>query len=259
MAALAALALFASLPAARAVAQVPTGSVAGRVVTDSTGEPIEGAAVRLLGTPYATRTDAAGRFRFPTLPEGIYLLQARAFGHEPASASLTLDAGQALEVDVTLAATGYVLPEISVIGRAREGALISAKLAGFYQRQREYGGFGTFLTPDFIEKRNPAVATDILRNVPGVRLTCGGSVGSACVITVQRSAGTTFSNSGACPPLIYLDGIMIPGIVDRLDNVIPARNVQAVEVYRGTAGMPAEFNRQGAGCGVIAFWTGPRQ
>src|SRR3989440_9022901 len=42
------------------------------------------------------------------------------------------------------------------------------ELAGFYDRQR--ADFGYFITPDFIEQRQPVRITDLLSGLPGVSL-----------------------------------------------------------------------------------------
>lgn len=260
---LALLGLLAPLPlagaAGQAVPSVPPADVTlgGRVVSDSTNEPIEGAVVFLLGTRFSVRTDAAGRFRL-TVPEGTYVLQARAISHETASLPLTVKAGQVLDVDITLASMGYVLPEITVVGEAKDGAVLSPKLAGFYRRMKENGGFGTFVTPEMLNRRNPVFASDVLRNVPGAMVTCGQrTMGAGCTVRLQRMMGTGFSRTD-CPPLVFLDGVELRGVANDLDNIVPAAQLQAVEVYRGQAGMPAEFNRPGSSCGVILFWTGSR-
>jgi hypothetical protein len=46
------------------------------VVLDSAGAPLAGAAVRLSGTPFATKTDAQGHFRLDSLPAGSHTVAA---------------------------------------------------------------------------------------------------------------------------------------------------------------------------------------
>jgi hypothetical protein len=40
-----------------------------------------------------------------------------------------------------------------------------------------------------------------------------------------------------------------------LDDLVPASDVAAVEVYRSPAEVPPEFNGPNAGCGVVVIWT----
>ncbi len=46
------------------------------IVRDSTGRPLAGARVTLLGTSWRTMIDSSGRFRFDSLPPGVYALAA---------------------------------------------------------------------------------------------------------------------------------------------------------------------------------------
>ena len=58
-----------------------TGKIAG-TVTDHLGNPVIGATVLLLGTPYGTMTDANGEYFIINLQPGTYDLQARIVGME---------------------------------------------------------------------------------------------------------------------------------------------------------------------------------
>jgi len=56
-----------------------TSSIAG-TVTDSSGQPVSGADVRLLGSGLSTITDSSGRFDFAMLAAGSYIVRARRVG-----------------------------------------------------------------------------------------------------------------------------------------------------------------------------------
>lgn len=55
----------------------------GRVMDRKTGEPLPGANVRVIGTPWGAATDAEGRFSMPHLPSGTYSVEASVIGYEP--------------------------------------------------------------------------------------------------------------------------------------------------------------------------------
>jgi hypothetical protein len=61
---------------------------------------------------------------------------------------------------------------------------------------------------------------------------------------------------GECFPLVFMDGAYV-GTTGGLnvDQLVPAGSLEAIEVYASAAGMPPEFNRRGATCGAIVFWT----
>jgi hypothetical protein len=54
------------------VARRGVASLAGRVVSLRTGDPVPGAEIVLVGTDYGTRSDNSGQFHFGFLPEGTY-------------------------------------------------------------------------------------------------------------------------------------------------------------------------------------------
>jgi hypothetical protein len=56
------------------------GAITGTVRAAHTGEPIAGAAMQVEGTAYGTVTNAAGAFRFSSVPAGAHSLSARALG-----------------------------------------------------------------------------------------------------------------------------------------------------------------------------------
>jgi hypothetical protein len=60
-----------------------------------------------------------------------------------------------------------------------------------------------------------------------------------------------------CPPLVFIDGLPHPDVrtADDLNTRLWVDRVAAVEAYHSPARVPTEFNRTGAACGVIVFWT----
>ncbi len=80
------------------------------------------------------------------------------------------------------------------------------------------------------------------------------------LITFQRSGARTFgfakNAGGECPPIFFLDGQYVGNAVQvDVDRFLDPESIEAVEAYGGVGIIPAEFNRPGAACGVIAFWT----
>jgi hypothetical protein len=89
-----------------AVAQVPTGSVNGRI-TDAKNAVLAGAKVtatnRALGTPETTLSNSDGLYVLPNLPVGIYDLTIEAAGFALQGVKgISIEAGQALTTDATL-------------------------------------------------------------------------------------------------------------------------------------------------------------
>jgi outer membrane receptor protein involved in Fe transport len=115
-----------------AQAQEQTGSIQG-VVKDSSGGVLPGATVeakspKAVGTNTAV-TDAQGRYRFPALPPGTYVVTATLQGFKPAKVEDTVLAlGQLMTVNLTLA-VGGVSETVQVTG---ESPLIDTKQAASF-------------------------------------------------------------------------------------------------------------------------------
>ncbi len=89
--------------------------------------------------------------------------------------------------------------------------------------------------------------------------TSGGGFAMPWLITSSRGARTAAGDPvlvGACFPLVFLDRRYI-GTTGSLvvDNVVPIEQVEAIEFHQSVASLPPEFNRRGAVCGVLVFWT----
>ncbi len=91
-----------------ALPPVPSHVVSGRV-TDTSGGPVAGATVTLLGTPLpAATTDADGRYRFEHVPEGEYDVQVEAGGcFEPQTQHLVVNGDETLDFVLGMRSDAY--------------------------------------------------------------------------------------------------------------------------------------------------------
>jgi hypothetical protein len=62
-------------------------------------------------------------------------------------------------------------------------------------------------------------------------------------------------NLSPCPPALYVDGILILDGASHIDEFVLPYEVEAVEVYKSAASVPARFGGSTAGCGVIVIWS----
>ena len=90
------------LVAARAAAQ-GSGAIAGSVFDSLRARPLAAATVVLEGTPFATRTDSAGRFAIDSVPAGAYVVSVESesldsLGVAVAAARATIAAGSRAEL-----------------------------------------------------------------------------------------------------------------------------------------------------------------
>lgn len=232
--------LSAALIAREGWAQAARAPVVGMVV-DSVGGPIAGAQVDVEGTFHETTTDSAGRFRLLQVEAGRLRINVRRLGFLPATLFLHLNAAGARQVMITMSAAPEILAPVVVSGR-RE--VYDARLAGFESRVAKRKN-GHFITRERIDRTNSKRLSDLLRQVPTVR------------ITMVRGLGTmAYIRGASCPPLVYLDGS--PASAGPLDlDLIDLSSVEGIEVYGGFGAPPEFSNVRADRCGVIAIWSRP--
>ncbi len=123
--------------------------VAGTVVDDGTGEPIEGATVRLAdasGSARETITGLDGTFAFSRVVSGEYTLAVRHLGYEVLSAPVDIGPLAPPRLDVRLQPDAIPLEPLDVDVAGRAPRLVES---GFYDRMDE--GWGTYFEPAWLE------------------------------------------------------------------------------------------------------------
>jgi hypothetical protein len=215
-----------------------TGSVNGRVL-DQSGRGLAGAELTIPGSPLRVETDDAGEFRLKNVPAGDLQVRVRRLGFRPDTSIINVLAGQTVPFMISLAALPVMLSPVTILGKHYSG-----RLASFYQRRDR--GLGHYYTREEIEKRNPANTTDLLRTVPGIRLQPLGF-----------GRQTLRFRGARCPPLVWIDGSPLGAGEFDIDNV-PARSIEAMEIYTGIAALPSEFTAgptTTTSCGTIVIWS----
>ena len=215
-----------------------TGGIVGHIA-DTANARIAGAQVSIAGVRGRAETGVDGAFRMSGVPAGSQLLIARRIGFRPESVLVTVRQGVIAEVAVRMRATPQQMTPVVVDGgRVRP----TGRLRAFNERRLQ--GLGHYFTAADIERRNPAVITDLLRMLPGVR------------INRQNGQSVVTFRGQRCPPLIWVDGA--PATAGYLDpDVFSPGSLAGIEVYMGVATVPAELMwvRGQGSCGVIALWT----
>ena len=107
-------------------------------------------------------------------------------------------------------------------------------------------GEGHYITREEIESRNTSRLTDVVRNVPGIR-----------IMRTRGGNGVRFVSAASmrlnCAPMIWLDGQRAPGM--ELDE-ITASDIEGIELYSGPSQTPLRFSQnQQSTCGTIVIWT----
>ncbi|HEY8851231.1 MAG TPA: carboxypeptidase regulatory-like domain-containing protein [Gemmatimonadaceae bacterium] len=220
--------------------KVGNASVSGRVVLE--GAPTNaGSRVEVVGSDQVVLTNDKGDFTITKLPSGSQVLLARHLGF--GAQTVAVDLNSRVAQRVTMKLPKFVAMIDPVVVNARRGQNLDR--VGFSQRQKM--GFGFYLTPDQLKDRHPLFVTDLLRTVPGLRVS---SSPTGDVVSSSRGVG-----GGSDCVQYYVDDMpwqsAEPGDVNQFVN---ANEVVAVEVYQGS-NVPAQYSRGGEGCVTIVLWT----
>jgi hypothetical protein len=233
------LGALAATPSAGQQAPRADAEVRGVVVLAADLTPVSGARISLESSGHVLLTDAQGRFRFPKVPAGAYLVRAEVTGFQDVTSSVTLVRGERVELEVQIGESGAVeLPEIAVEADGPPPISPNVEFS-----RRVLTGRGRYITRDMIERRNAATLMDLFRSVPGMRIVCPRTE-RQCFLRVARASST-------CGPAYFLDGV--PADPTVLFMMSPL-DTEGIEIYSGPSGTPPEFER-GSACGTVVIWT----
>ncbi len=219
--------------------------IVGMVRDYDSGDPVEGAVVRLAGTGHSAVTGNSGRFVLNGVNVGQYRFEVEHLTYGVTADSMEIGSSTA-DVEVALSPRAIQLEGITVFSRP-----VPLENAGFYSRQQK--GVGRYITRHEILRRNPNRLSEMLQAVPGVRLTVGNGL----------DYGLQLRNR--CEPTYLVDGRHYPRNIFRIDDIHPSL-IHGVEIYLSPSQIPPEYRRpqfESGGqapedpCGVVLIWTGP--
>lgn len=225
----------------------------GSVVDAENGRPIRTATVALAGTGIGTTTDERGTFRIGPPAPGPQVLHIRHIGFAPVRIAVEAREGETTVLTIALRVRPVPVAELRV--RA-ERAL--EPLPGFERRRRR--GVGHLMTRADIDAQRPARTTDIFNSVPGVAV-IRSHLGP---VLRMRGAAPVFHRRGVyeCQVQYLIDGApayaVHPSEPIMIDQVVRPIDIEALEIYRSSSEVPAEFRRAGSDCGVVVIWTRKR-
>lgn len=218
--------------------EAPLMRLGGRVTGEDGRTPVEAAAIHISdGQERLTGDD--GRFLFERVPPGSWPLVIEHVAYAPVTDTIRVDIGTSTDIAVRLATNVIALEPITVVVRS-----LYLERAGFYERAER--GMGSYITRDEMDRRNPMLASDVLRGQPGLRL-------------VRREGGPGYGVIGRrnCPYRYFVDGTRV-GPTFQIDD-LPQDWIEAIEIYRGPSSLPVQFTlpptQVNASCGVILIWT----
>ena len=104
---------------------------------------------------------------------------------------------------------------------------------------------------------------DFLRDLPQAnsRNTAAASPGPATGGTRPGGRNPTPQTSDGTKPLVdcrvtfVVDGHVMDQVSGEVDQLVRPDEIVAIEVYRGAAETPPQFQQHRAACGVVVIWT----
>jgi len=178
---------------ASTMAAQTTGTVRGKAVDASTKEGLVGANILVVGTTRGTSTDVDGKFTL-TLPPGPYTLEVRILGYTRTTRSVTLTAGQTVDVQFDLQQDVLKMDEVVVTG---SGGLPASKA-------RLGNSIGTISTENLAKATVTNIQQVLDGKTTGVQiLNSSGLAGMNSIVQLRGVGSITGNNS----PLIMVDGV----------------------------------------------------
>src|SRR5438552_3866715 len=245
------------LPAASRLA-AQTGTIEGKVTSVTTGEPIIGAEVSLVGITIGTRTGPGGTFTLLNVPVGPREVRVLAIGYKVASAHLVVLSDLSTTTTVQLAPSVLQLDAIIVTGTPGQA------------RVREVGN--SIAQVNLSQLKDPPANMDQLlqARAPGLSvMQTSGMAGEGAQIRLRGAVSVSQSNQ----PIIYVDGVRVrsegyrrnrPPFNDSngfrganyqaspLNDISPA-DIERIEVIKGSAASTLYGTE--AAAGVIQIFT----
>jgi len=249
---------------------LPAQILRGKVIDATTGAGIAAAAVRALGAGRDVghaRTAADGTFSFQLRAAGTVRIEAQRTGYRTTvTGELPVGDRETVDVEVKLSAEAIAIEPLRVTARVQPPRRRSLELSGFYERERR--GIGKYLRREDFENRSNQNLAQVLSRVQGTAILYAGSnqyiyFPRNGVPSLGRQASASGRSprkwgapSNSCLPRLFLDGVRVTyDAQSDINAVVTPEQVEALEVFRGPAEIPVEYNDNNSQCGVILIWT----
>jgi TonB-linked SusC/RagA family outer membrane protein len=198
-------------------------------IKDDKGMPLEGAVVKVKGSPKSVMADNNGKYTI-TVPGPEAVLEFSFVGYKGVEETV----GQRKQIDVSMESTGGKLDDIVVVGYGT-------------QKRKDLTGAVATVGSAELNKRVATDPTQLLQGkLPGLSLTqASGEAGNENFVLRIRGLGT--NSPAGSSPLIIVDGL--PGSLTNLDP----QNIESITLLKDAASA-AIYGTRGAN-GVILVTT----
>ncbi|MGH7636931.1 MAG: carboxypeptidase-like regulatory domain-containing protein, partial [Gemmatimonadaceae bacterium] len=232
--------------------------ITGRVTQSGTDQPIENAAVTVVGTTQAARTDAQGTYTI-SAPSGNTTLSFRALGYSPREIEV---AANRSSVDVTMTRDAFRLADVVVTGQATTVERRSATTASAY------------VTGEDVSKvAAPTFENALTGKISGVNIQSNSGAPGGGIQLQIRGNNTIL---GSFDPLYVVDGVIYSNeriasgrgdvndaafataeddAVNRTADINPA-DIASIEILKGAAASSIYGSKAANGVVIITTRRG---
>ena len=249
---------------------LPGGSwaqaIQGGVLGEGDEGPVRQALVHLLPDSgevvLSSRVSGDGRFVMDLPGAGRYRLKVEALGYATLTTEVVeVGAAEMVTVEVRLRRNPIALEPLEVVVDRRLEPPFMREV-----RQRASAGFGRLITREELQDRFGSRLEDVLSGVAGLWITYVAAQDEVVPRVPLVTARLKTTAGRTCFADLYLNGVrqFDAGMEKRryenaLENVLEmfsyrADEIEAIEVYRGPAEVPAQYSGSTAECGVVAVW-----
>ena len=228
-------------------------TIRGRVTDSATGGVVAAASIKLIAPDSSVAatasSDSAGQFLLRASGSGRYELLFERIGYAPRrSQAIELSGSGLYELSMVLNPSAVPVAPVVIKVEARVPAL---ERNGFYDRKKT--GQGHFIERPLIEAREGRLTSELFNGITGVRLI--PKPGGGFHVVLRGGYATRLRRNPHCPPRVFVDGAPVQVLGESFDlDLIQRSEIEAIEIYRSAAQIPAQYGGAGSSCGVILLW-----
>lgn len=230
-----------------------TGTIRGVVEDATTGRPVAGAQLQVVGTQRGTLSNSQGQYLIVNVPAGSQTVRVTYIGYRSYDQTVDVSAGGTATANFQLTQSAIGLDEIVVTGTA-----------GQTEKRALGNSVGKVETEKLVDNEPISTVNELLTaRTPGVTLlNMSGEAGASARVRI-RGAG---SLAAGLDPVYYVDGVRVSGGVNDgystsnglvqgtspLDAINP-NDIESIEVIKGPAAATL-YGAEAAG-GVVQIIT----
>jgi TonB-dependent receptor len=154
----------------------PTGKIAGKVIDNTSNEPLPGVNVFIEGTALGAATDVYGNFTIPLVPPGVHRVKASCIGYRPVEDS-TVQVNDAQTTTLTFA--------LEAVAVETKGVVVTAQASGqdrAINQQLTSAQITNVVSAARIQELPDANAAESVGRLPGVSILRNGGEGTQIVV-----------------------------------------------------------------------------